>query len=159
MSRGSRRPREPAGGGATETGRGKWDGAGGGAELRGARAAKPAGAGAERYRPLWEIGMLSQSGGGAGDPRSPARPEAEPCRDLGWMDAAPQGSGASETQWNGRTGPVPSISTPRPLGGPLTRALPGQRIAMSGTKKEDVPVAGYGPWLPRRDGFPLFLRV
>ncbi|KAF3826047.1 hypothetical protein GH733_006161 [Mirounga leonina] len=36
----------------------------------------------------------------------------------------------------------PSVSTPRPLGGPVTGALPGQRIAMLGTKKEDVPVTG-----------------
>lgn len=91
VSRGSRRPREPAGGGATETWRGKWGGAGRGAEPRGARAGRPAGAGAERSRPLWEIGMLSQSGGGAGDPGSPAPPEAEPCRDLGWVAASRPG--------------------------------------------------------------------
>lgn len=120
VSRGSRRPREPAGGGATETWRGKWGGAGRGAEPRGARAGRPAGAGAERSRPLWEIGMLSQSGGGAGDPGSPAPPEAEPCWDLGWVAASRPGVWGvrNPVEWSCGPGPFHLYFSPPSHPGP-----------------------------------------
>lgn len=112
--------------------------AGRGAAARGERAAEPGSGLAECSRPPWGTGVLSQSGGGAGDPRSSARPDADPPRIRAERTRPPGVWGIrSRAEWS-----TPSIGTL----GPSARAL--GVLAMSGTDKEDVLVAECGPWRP-----------
>lgn len=99
----------------------------------------------EAIPPPWETGVLSQGGGGAGDPRSLAGPEAEPSRPRLGGHRLPGVRGVRGRP-EGSRGPLRGAWTPRPTAGPLTRALTG--LVSLGTEKEDVSVPGVGPWPP-----------
>lgn len=78
---------------------------------------------AERSRPLWETGMLSQGGGGAGDLKSPGSPEAEPSQTW-WSGHRLPVFGACETRGTGRVGPSPASGLLAPRSAPCPRPSP-----------------------------------
>ncbi|KAG8514161.1 Exportin-T, partial [Galemys pyrenaicus] len=101
-----------------------------------------------RSCPLWETGMLSQSGGGAGDLK-PTAPGTLAGR------TQPPGVWAVRNPCNGRAGPVPpSRFSPRSR---LSHQQPGalQGLAALGTKEEDVSVTASGPCYPGETGCPV----
>ena len=121
---GTRRPREPAGGGAAETGRGKRGG-------RGRRGRRRAGHGLpSRARPARSAPAPSGKLGcwvraGAGRATGGAQRDPRPSPPRLWLGGhrLPGVRGVrSRPEWS--RGPVPCVWTPRPTAGRLTRTLP-----------------------------------
>lgn len=126
-----------------------------GPRRREARSVRPAPPGGERSRPLWEAGMLSQSGGGGGRTEKPSTTRGQAIQDPGCADTA---SGVcvrgGRSRWNGRAGPVPCIPAPRRAAGPR----PASRPAALGTKRT-TPLPGLGPGCPGRQGHLFRLKL
>ena len=86
----------------------------------------------EAIPPPWETGVLSQGGGGAGDPRSLAEPEAEPSPTLAGRTPPPG--------WPGRAKPAGMV----PRAGPLRLYAPNAGVTGW--------IAGWGTKIPHATG-------
>lgn len=125
-------------------------------KARGVRAAEPGTALTERSHPQWETGMLSQGGGGAGNRRSTAGPQAEPSPTLVGLTPPP---GCPE-----RAKPAGMVARARPLRldsssyGRLSDPDPPWSGGAGQPRKRMCLLPGLGPG--RRDRrMPLFLGV